>query len=351
MTCAKKANVTTLTHHNPRSADSHTSYNKKQIVDFGLEVAMDEIYIRKPEWTQSWHQEVADLLRRRYEIAGWSRNLFMQDFSMLRVICGDKHPKDVFLQDLEEMVLKAKTQGTRETYVARIKSVWNSLRILGIIPSDYHVESGLPKVKMAKTTPRPLSKEQAVMLMTTAKEPMREWFMFACLAGMRAIEISRVRGDWLETHAGTHFLRIHGKGDTDLLIPCHPKLVELIQSKNVLGRLYTIEANYLSRIANAEMRRLGIATRKSGTGSKLSLHSCRHFFATEVLSATNNLITTQRLMRHASPVMTARYAGLVRGEESKAMQHLLEDIKWESEIAPPPPPHHWNLKGNEEFDD
>lgn len=313
---------------NPRQIGFHTSYNKKYLAEFGEGVALDKIYIREPDWTQPWHEEVGDLLRRRYEIAGWSRNLYMQDFSMLRVICGNLHPSEVRLQHLEEMVLKAKTQGTRETYVGRIKSVWNSLRLVGVLPLDNHIETGLPKVKVAKHTPRPISKEQAIMLMTTAKEPMREWFMFACLAGMRAIEISRVRGDWLENHAGTYFLRIHGKGNTDLLVPCHPKLVELIQSKNILGRLYTIEPNYLSRIANEEMRRLGIQTRKSGTGSQITFHSCRHFFATEVLSATQNLITTQRLMRHASPVMTARYAGLVRGEESRAMEHLLEDIEW-----------------------
>jgi integrase len=289
---------------------------------------MEKIYLREPEWTQPWHEEVGELLRRRYEIAGWARSVFMSDFSMLRAICGEKHPRDIFLQDLEDKVLKGHTQASRETYVARIKSVWNSLRMTGVIPLDCHPEMGLPKVRVARYAPRPISKEQAIMLMTQADEPYREWFMFACLAGLRAIEISRIRGDWLEMHADGYFLRVHGKGDTSLLVPCHDELRKLIQKKNRLGLLYTIENNYLSRLACAEMRRLGIETRKSGTGSRLSLHSCRHFFATEVLASTQNLITTQRLMRHASPVMTARYAGLVRSEETRAMENLLTDINW-----------------------
>ena len=113
----KKISKTTLNTHplhegqpsctlNPRKDGTHTSYAKEREAQFAEGVEMELIYLREPEWDQPWHKEVGDLLRRRYEIAGWSRNLFMQDFSMLRVICGDKHPRDVFLQDLEEQNLE-----------------------------------------------------------------------------------------------------------------------------------------------------------------------------------------------------------------------------------------------------
>jgi integrase len=314
----------------PRSEKGHTRYSREREPDFGEGVEMGEIYLRQPVFTQPWHQEVGDLLRRRYEIAGWSRTTYMKDFSMLRALCGEMHPSEIRLQHLEEQILKGQTLATRETYVARVKSVWGSLRILGVIPMDNHVDQGLPKIRLPRYSPRPITKEQAIMLMTQANEPMREWFMFACLAGMRAIEVSRVRGDWLELHADGYYLRIFGKGGTELLVPCHPKLVELIQSKNVLGLLYTIDNNYLSRLACAEMRRLGIMTKRNGsTASRISFHSCRHFFATTVLQASGgNLITTQRLMRHASPVMTARYADLVNLEERTVMTGLLSDIEW-----------------------
>jgi integrase len=315
----------------PPRGGAPTSYAKERDAVFDEESLMPEIFIRLPEFTQPWHENVGMLLAARYEYAGWSREIYMNDFAILRDICGHKHPSEVFLQDLLVKVLKGKTQASRETYTARIKSLFNTMRMLGIIPLDHHPEEGLPKVKVARHTPRPISREQATMLMMTAREPMREWFMLGCLAGLRAIEMSRIRGDWLEQHNGNYFLRIFGKGDTDLLIPCHSKLVELIQSKNVLGRLYAVEPNYLSRLANLEMRRLGIATRSSGSESRLSLHSTRHFFATSVLAASGgNLITTQRLMRHASPVVTARYADLSNGEESRIMSALLSDIDWQS---------------------
>ena len=51
----------------------------------------------------------------------------------------------------------------------------------------------------------------------------------------------------------------------------------------------------------------------------------------QLLAASGgNLITTQRLMRHASPVVTARYAHLVNDEERKIMAGLLSDMDWTS---------------------
>ena len=289
---------------------------------------MDEIFLRMIDLDQPWHEEVGNLLYRRYQMAGWSRNLFLSDFSLLRGICGDRHPRDVYLQDLEEKVLKGQVQSTRENYVARIKSVFNSLRMLGVIPLEHHPDAGLPKIKVHRTSPRPLSKEQAVLLMTQAQAPFNEWFMFACLSGMRAIEVSRVQGSWLEQHGDGYMIRIHGKGNTDLLVPAHPKLVELFKSKNVLGRLYTVKPNYLSRLACSEMRRLGIPVGKQDN-SRLTFHSCRHFFATTVLQASGgNLVTTSRLMRHQSPIVTMRYADLVNGEERRVIGTLLDDIDW-----------------------
>ena len=295
---------------------------------------MSEIFLDGAKgFIEPWHEEVGNLLARRYEIAGWSRSIFINDWSMLRSVCGNKHPRDVYLQDLEEKVLKGHTQATRETYVARLRSIFNSLRMLGIIPVDHHPDQGLPKVKVSRATPRPISKDQAVMLMTKSQEPYREWFVFACLAGLRAMEVATIRGDWLEEHPEGMMLRVHGKGKTEKLIPAHPKVVEIIQRHNVLGRLYTVKPHYLSHLACAEMRRLGIVTKlRSVTPdnpSRISFHSCRHFFATMVLAASgNSLVLTSRVLRHQSVNVTMRYADIVNGEEARVVGGLLSDIDW-----------------------
>lgn len=321
---------------NMRGGNSPTAYRllREPLIKEGMK--MGEIFIEGAKGpVEPWHEEVGNLLARRYEIAGWSRSIFINDWSLLREVCGPKHPSQVFLPDLEEKVLKGRTQGTRETYVARMHSIFNSLRMLGVIDVRHRPDDGLPKVKVSRATPRPISKDQAVMLMTTADEPFREWFVMACLAGLRAMEVATIRGDWLEEHPEGMMLRVHGKGKTEKLIPAHPRIVEIIQKHNVLGRLYTVKPHYLSRLACAEMRRLGITTKlRSVTAenpSRISFHSCRHFFATAVLAASgNSLVLTSRVLRHQSVNVTMRYADIVNGEEARVVGGLLSDVDWNS---------------------
>lgn len=314
-----------------RGKGIRTTYQRERESVYQQMSKVSEIYLRGGEPTQEWHEKVGDLLARRYELAGWSRSIFMTDWAMLKDICGDRHPSQVFLQDLEDKVLRGQTAGTRENYVGRLKSVFNSLRMLGVIDLTHRPDDGLPKIRVTRATPRPLSREQVLHLISNAVEPINEWFLLAALTGMRAIEISRIEGSWLENHGGRYLLRIYGKGNTDLLIPAHPKVVELIESKKTLGKLYHIQPNYLSRKACEEMRRLGIMTKhnKDKKGSRLSFHSFRHFFATEMLqNSGGNLVVTARLMRHASPIVTMRYADLVNDEERKVVDSLFADLDW-----------------------
>ena len=330
----KKIIPSPLDKPNIRGGKSPTAYRllREPLIKEGMK--MGEIFIEGAKGpVEPWHEEVGNLLARRYEIAGWSRSIFINDWSLLREVCGPKHPSQVFLPDLEEKVLKGHTQGTRETYVARMRSIFNSMRMLGVIDVLHRPDDGLPKVKVSRATPRPISKDQAIMLMTTADEPYREWFTFACLAGLRAMEVATVRGDWLEEHPEGMMLRVHGKGKTEKLIPAHPRIVQIIRKHNVLGRLYTVKPHYLSRLACAEMRRLGIITKlRSVTAenpSRISFHSCRHFFATAVLAASgNSLVLTSRVLRHQSVNVTMRYAEIVNGEEARVVGGLLAEIDW-----------------------
>lgn len=313
-------------------------YKTRRKSEFKEMSTVAQIYLRDGKPTQIWHEEVGDLLARRYELAGWSRAMFMQDWSTLRRVCGDRHPSEIFLQDLELQILRGQTQSSRESYVGRMKSIFNSLRLLGIIPMLHRPDDGLPRIKVSRNQPRPLSREQVLSLIDNAQGEVKEWFTLAALTGMRAMEVARIEGVWLENIAGNPMLRINGKGKTQLVVPAHPQVVEIIKSKNTLGRLYHIEPNYLSRKTCAEMRRQGIMTKhnKNRDGSRLSFHSFRHFFATEMLVKTGgNLVTVSKLMRHSSPAVTMIYAGLINNEERTAVNLLFNDVEWKH-ITPPP---------------
>jgi integrase len=279
---------------------------------------------------QPWHQEVGDLMARRYQGAGWNRLVLLRDWALLRKLCGAKHPSEIQYIDLDLAVEQMRANGTLKSsvnsHIARVKSIFHTLRIMKVIPQDHHPEIGFPREKKQRYTPRPISQAQAVMLMSQAKEPFNEFFTLACMAGLRAMEIATIRGDWLEEGEQGWNLRVFGKGDTELVIPAHDKIVALIQSKNTQGRLYYIEPAYLSQLANAEMRRLGIETRNKNNKSRISLHSLRHYFATAIYSESGrDLILTSRLMRHSDPKTTLRYADLVNGDENRVVNKLFQN--------------------------
>lgn len=263
---------------------------------------------------QDWHEQVEEPLLRRYLTQGWSTHLFVNDWALLRRACGPRHPAEVGLRELEEVVLRATAAGTRANYVARLRSIFNSLRIVGAIPPDHRPEENLPKLRRPRSTPRPISPEQAHRLMTEADAPFRDWFVLGCLAGLRAVEVSRLQGAWLEHHPDGAALRIHGKGNTDLTIPAHPMVVAVIESHRTLGRLWLLNPNKVSAYATKEMRRLDVPA---------TFHACRHYFATQLLAASGgDLIVVSELMRHASLNTTRGYAQLQQGRKRLVLDQL-----------------------------
>lgn len=257
--------------------------------------------------------ELEQRLWERYQAQGFSQQLYRNDLALLRRVCvrtGD--PCQVTISDMEAIVLCANRQGTRANYVARIKSIWSTLRKLDLVHT--HVDEQLASVRKPRGIPRPLSQQQAEILMTQTNLPYRHWFILGCLAGLRAMEVSGLRGDDLEESADGFVLRVRGKGGTDLTIPAHPAVVEMIQSYRTLGRLWNLNPNKLSSYACAEMRRVGV---------EMKFHSCRHYFATSALKASGgDLLVVRDLLRHASVATSQVYAQLEKGR-SRSVVDLL----------------------------
>lgn len=214
---------------------------------------------------------------------------------------------------MESVILRANRQGTRANYVARIKSLWSTMRDLDLVHT--REDDKLAPVRKPRGLPRPLTVEQAKILMTEAKLPERHWFLLGCLAGLRAMEVSQVRGSDLEESPDGYVLRIpNGKGGTDLTIPAHPQVVEMIRSYGTLGRLWTLNPNKVSAYACAEMKRLGV---------EMKFHSCRHYFATSALKASGgDLLVVRDLLRHSTVATSQVYAQLEQGRTRSVVDLL-----------------------------
>lgn len=265
-----------------------------------------------------WLAPVELALARRYETQGWRRRMLVDDLGLLRRACGPKHPSEVTLADLENVVLAAKKASSRHTYVSRFHSIFDSLRLLGIIDENHRPDAGLPRLRRPRSVPRPISKAQAEMLMNHTADPMvRQFFVLGCLAGMRAFEVSAIEGTWLEEHDEGPVLRILGKGRTDLTIPAHPRVAELVRSHRTFGRLFKVGPQRVSVLASAAMREIGITNN--------SFHACRHFFCTALYEASNDLLLVSEMARHADLATTRGYTRLRHGQKREVLNTLFAE--------------------------
>lgn len=254
-------------------------------------------------------EEIGERLHDRYRARGMSHSIWKTDWSLLRRI--GVHPANATVADLEHVVAQGKAASTRALYVSRFRAIFDTLQELGVCSND--AARLLPEVRKPRGLPRPLTDAEAARLMRDAGQPFRDWFILGCLAGLRAIEVSRLRGSDLELGPHGWVLHVHGKGDTRLTIPAHDTVVALIQSYGTNGRLWTYVPNKVSHYACREMRRLGVDKQ---------FHACRHWYATALLAASNDITVVQTLMRHASVSTSMVYAKLAQDRPRQAINAL-----------------------------
>ena len=272
-------------------------------------------------------QQIEERLHARYQSSGLSHRTWENDRALYRRVCrAAGHPSLVTTDDMETIVLSAHRIDSRAMYVERFQSVWQRLRELGLIAHDLRPDEALPHIRRSKGLPRPLSPEQEQTLLLNAREPMRSWFVLGLFAGLRAMEVSALRGVDLEDTAEGSVLRIVGKGRVEATIPAHPMVVEVIRNEGRLGRLYQYVPHMISRKASAEMRRLGV---------NATFHACRHTFATRLLAAGNGDITVvSQLLRHGSIATSMRYTKIAEDKPRAVLAALTMPFT-------PPPPRTW----------
>jgi integrase len=248
--------------------------------------------------------EILSAYQKRFVVLGHKKQLWLTDKHLINRLNRFAHPEFATTENLEEAVMMSPAQSTRKANINRYKMIYRHLMYLKLIPERESPAEKLPKLRKPKSSPRPFTNNEVALIMKESREPEKHWFILSCFAGLRAAEISLVKGADLEEMQDGYMIRIPvGKGGTNLSLPAHPVVVQMIQSYNTLGRLWpTVESHQLSTYACKELRRLGINKK---------LHSGRHYFATNAYSVSGgDLLAVSKLMRHASPATTAIYAEL-----------------------------------------
>ncbi|MGH3954546.1 MAG: tyrosine-type recombinase/integrase [Mycobacterium sp.] len=161
----------------------------------------------------------------------------------------------------------------------------------------------IPRPKRSKGIPRPTSDaELDRILVSTRRERTRSMLILACLQGLRAHEIAKVRGEHVNLMDGR--LEVTGKGGKTKVLPLHPDVAQLATTMPRDGYWFPgtdgghVHRNSVSTNVSRAFRR----ARVSG-----STHRLRHWYGSSLIDAGVNLRDVQELMRHETSASTEIY--------------------------------------------
>lgn len=180
----------------------------------------------------------------------------------------------------------------------------------------------LPVVKVPKHRPRPYTQQQIdAMLSTGAYRRTRAMILLAAYQGLRASEIAAVHADDIDLDAGT--LKVLGKGGRIDYLPLHTVIRDLASTMGGgwwfparRGRDGHIKGQSVSDLLHDARERAGIVDRR------LTGHSLRHSFGTELVRRGANIRAVQELMRHSSLSTTQRYTQVLDDDRRAALAVL-----------------------------
>lgn len=201
---------------------------------------------------------------------------------------------------------------SRSTYHAHLRDFCSWAVAAELLDED--PMPGVRKTKRPRSNPHPLSEVEAERVLSAASGDMRTWVLLALLAGLRAHEIAKIRGE----DVTEHFIYVEGKGGVRAELPTHPDLWSVAQNYPRYGYWFpgTVDGHIspLSARVGPFFRALNIP--------EGGLHRCRHLYATRLLRAGVNIRTVQKLMRHASLETTAAYTAVDDAELRDAIGRL-----------------------------
>lgn len=236
-------------------------------------------------------------------------------------VIGGKPFKDITAFDLERVkknILDAgKSPRTLQHVMATFRQVWNKARLHGLADGDSPTRSvKLPRFDNIRD--RFLTRDEADLLLDTLRKRCIDTCRMVALAlyaGLRRSEIFKLHWRGVDFRNGT--IRIvdakAGESQTAVMNESTRAILEemkagapsdLVFSKD--GKPYTEIPSVFDDVVNE----LGFNEHVEDRRQKVVFHSLRHTYASWLVMAGVSLYQVQKLMRHKTVTMTARYAHL-----------------------------------------
>lgn len=260
---------------------------------------MEEILSEYAEWMRSWGASErtveARVVMARSRIREWG----LDGFTSANIQTFLARP------DLKSW--------TRSTYHAHLTDICAWLAATGRL--DFNPMPDVRKPRKPKGKPRPLSEHEVKRILSVAVSPVRDWILLALLAGLRASEIAKIRGEDVTADG----IYVHGKGDKVEILPCHRDLWDVAQQYPRQG--YWFPGNDDGHMRSQQVS-LIVGRFFDALGIDGSIHRARHVYGTRLLRAGVNIRTVQKLMRHSNLDTTANYTAVDEDELRAAIDLL-----------------------------
>lgn len=187
----------------------------------------------------------------------------------------------------------------------------------------------LRKVKVPRRKPRPFYRHHVdAMLDSGAYRRTRDIITIAALTGLRIGEIVKIRGEHVDLQART--IRSVRKGGLEHVVALHPIIVELATRYPRTG--WWFPSPYPSKefpdggghiLMKSASDAIAKAIRRAGiTDTRLTGHSLRHYFATQLLREGVQLRVVQEMLGHASLATTQLYMDVTEDQMHEGVGKL-----------------------------
>lgn len=203
---------------------------------------------------------------------------------------------------------------SKSTTLRKLSAVRGFMKFLsreGLLVGD--PVAGIKGPKAPEGLPRALSIEETVRLLEVPRSgryPQRDRLilelLYAC--GLRLAELAAL--NWDDVDLEERWLRVHGKGSKDRMVPFGEPAQELLHEWRGATPCFegpVFPGQTEGHIAERTVHRLVLRAAKDAKISDVSPHTLRHCFATHLLERGAPLRVVQELLGHESVVTTQRY--------------------------------------------
>jgi integrase/recombinase XerD len=228
-------------------------------------------------------------------------------------------PAEITLDHLEASLARVNARtggdlsaGTKMSERSYLQTFFAWMRSSGRREDD--PAAGLHRIKKPRRRPRPFRQSQVETILDGGSyKRTRDIIIIAALSGLRIGEIVRIRGEDVDIEVGElHTLR---KGGIEHIVVMHATLIDLAAEYPRRGwwfpspgtnRMFPNGGGHI--LMKSASDRVSYAIRQSGIpAGRLTGHSLRHYFATELLNRGVNIRVVQEALGHASLATTQMY--------------------------------------------